>query len=221
MNPYLDESLPLAGEEKSVAALREPLAKTPRNEMPWCILVIGALGTGKSTIAERLARALRFALVDSDIAKDMIPDYVADGAAALAVHLESEFLASDVAARLRGERQSYVRAIAGTDAKAMAGMAAGLHVDGYQIFLLHLTLDFDEAYRRMVRRLLASGRVMASVEQARAVADLPARTFDALGRAGLLDGWADLDVSGAPRSEKVREVAGAAPAELVEELHLV
>lgn len=217
MSPWLNERKMIDWER---AATRERRATTSEPSAPhgaWCILVIGGLETGKSTLAERIAKSTSMSLIDPDMAPTWIPD--GGGIDAGAVHPEAQYLTAQASTSIRAKGGDMVRVMVGTDAEALMGFIADLRPDGYQVHLAHLTLDPTEALRRLLHRFLDTGRFTRPAD-AREIAAIPPRTFDTLTRAGVLDGWIDLDVSGPPGTGHSREKAGIAPASLADVLPL-
>lgn len=155
------------------------------------VVLIGAPASGKSTVAEPLARAMKAAIVDPDEAKKIIPEY-AGGLGANAVHEESSELAGDVlhSASLLGE--NLVLPKVGANPGSIERLVGELKADGYSVAVMHVDVAPDEAWRRMFGRWRSLGRIIPPEFMSKAI-DGPGLTYKILKEKGLADGYAQID----------------------------
>lgn len=128
-------------------------------------IVTGPGGAGKSTIvADPLARRFGAALVDADEAKPIMPEY-RNGLGATAVHEESTDLMyghDGVFGKLAGEGANMVIGKIGHNPESIRKLQTALEAKGYEVNLVNLRVDPEEAFRRRIGRFLRTGRVNSS-----------------------------------------------------------
>jgi hypothetical protein len=165
--------------------------------------VLGPPAAGKSTFSERIARERYAAIVDSDEAKKIIPEY--DGGAGVnAVHAESSQLAKLVADRLYGEKANLVFPTVGIHFPAVRTLIKRLNRLGYQVDLVHVHVAPDEAFRRMIGR---HKERLISLEFFNKVGDEPRRTYNLIRREGLAHEAIEIDANGAPGQHVITDGA--------------
>jgi len=118
-------------------------------------IVLGPPAAGKSMFSERLARERHAAIVDPDEAKKIIPEYDG-GAGADAVHAESCELAGLVAKRLAKDKANLVFLRIGADPNSIRELISELNGLGYRVDLVHIRVERNEAFRRMIGRYLTN-----------------------------------------------------------------
>lgn len=177
-------------------------------------ILIGAPASGKSTVANPLARALQATIVDADEAKKIVPEYQG-GIGANAVHEESSALADEVLARAVLDGDNLVLPKVGGKAGSIEKLTARLKAEGYSVNVALVDVPADEAWRRMIGRWRATGRIIPPGFMAEAI-DGPPRTYDVLKSKGAADGFARIDNSpglGEPR-RILEDPQGIVPADL-------
>jgi Zeta toxin len=121
-------------------------------------ILLGPPAAGKSTFSEQLARKRYAAIVDSDEAKKIIKEYNG-GSGANAVHVESGELAALVTELLMNENANLVFPRVGADPRSIRQLITDLKLQGYHVDLVLMNVAPDEAFRRMIRRYLKTGRL--------------------------------------------------------------
>lgn len=163
-------------------------------------ILIGAPAAGKSTVANPWARSRSAAIVDADEAKKIIPEY-RGGIGAGAVHEESSELAEEVLARVLEDGLNVVLPKVGGSPGSIERLAATLREFGYRIEVVHVDVPADEAWRRMIGRFRATGRIIPPEVMAKGI-DGPGATYQVLKEKGTADDYFQIDNSpglGEPR----------------------
>ena len=124
----------------------------------------------------------------------MLPEY-ADGIGTTAVHMESHQIAEQVLDALSNEGANVVIPRVGGTPDTIQDQIDVLRRGGYRIFVINVDVPSDEAFRRMLGRFAATGRLIDPV-YARNVGDGPARTYEILKQEGGFAGFAEIDNSG-------------------------
>ena len=166
-------------------------------------IILGPPASGKSRLSETYARERNAAIVDSDEAKKVIPEYD-NGAGTSAVHEESSdlmFGENGVLERLVDEGANLVLPKVGHSPGSIRQIIQGLKQEGYRVNLVNMNVEPAEAYRRMIGRFLKTGRVIGS-DYFGAVGDKPTKTYYTLKGEGGLHEAADIDVNGPIGAER-------------------
>lgn len=179
------------------------------------VILLGAPAAGKSSIANPYARSLGAAIVDADEAKKIIPEFDG-GIGANAVHEESSELIGDVleAAALGGD--NLVLPKVGGRAASIERQVSGLKSLGYQVDLVLVDLPPDAAWRRMIGRFVATGRIIPPEVMQRGIDGAPL-TYDLLKQKGIADAYAKIDNTPGPDQPRgvIEDDGGILPEELV------
>lgn len=193
------------GYEPAVARLEDDAraysTKGPVKREREAILVWGPPAAGKSRFAEKLAAERRAAIADPDDAKKVIPGFEG-GKAASAVHEESAEMSADVLKRLVEKGTNLVLPRVGHDLNSARRYVTQLQEQGYHVSVVNMTVDPAEAYRRMIRRFLKTGRVIGS-DYFSGVGTKPRENYYTLKQEGLFDEGIDIDANGPPASARV------------------
>lgn len=176
----------------------------PRREAR-CLLLLGPPGSGKSVIAERLARAGGAAIVDADDANAEIPEYE-DGPGSSAVHHEAALLAIHVLAGLLREKTNIILPKVGGVPEMSLRLLRLVASERYTVHLGQVLLSYDETVRRAAARYLTSGRLPDPAYLRDVGARSPA-TYDLLKEDCLVSSTAVFD-TGRPDHLVVRGVSG-------------
>jgi hypothetical protein len=156
-------------------------------------IVLGRPAAGKSIISERIAHLRYAALIDSEKAKKIIPEYD-NGLGVQAVHVESCDLSALVADRLIDDKANLVFPTVGTNLAYIRSLVQMLGRLGYQVDLVHVDVAPDEAFRRMIG--LYKERLIA-LDYINAVGDKPRQTYYTIKREGLAHEAVEIDANGA------------------------
>lgn len=165
------------------------------------VIVMGPPAAGKSSIAEDIARRHGFAIIDSDDAKKIIPEFDR-GIGAAAVHEESTALANRAADILLDEGDNVLYPRVGGNPESLARDIALLKEAGYKVDVLHILVDADEAMRRMVGRFLATGRLIPPPYLITQL-DRTRPSFHVLKEKGVANAFAEIDLNGPPGTQRV------------------
>lgn len=159
-------------------------------------IVLGPPASGKSMISERLARSRFAALVDPDEAKPAMPGYQG-GIGANSVHEESSEISVGVLKELARTGTNLVLPKVGARIESIRGLIQDLQAIGYRVDIANMTVSPENAYRRMIRRFLTTGRIV-STEYFDAVGEKPRQTYYILKNEGLANEAIDIDGNGPP-----------------------
>lgn len=124
-------------------------------------LVLGPPASGKSKLSEQLAAERHAAIVDPDDVKFALPEYDG-GRGTSATHEESASIAATVQKKLMDDGTDIIIPRVGGSLDSVRGYIDKLSRAGYRVNLVNLTVDPAEAYRRMIRRFLKTGRIIGS-----------------------------------------------------------
>ena len=149
-----DQARALAWTDEGLSVPASPVKAERR-----ATILLGPPAAGKSTIANPLARARNAMIVDADEAKKLIPEYD-QGIGAAAVHEESSALADRVLAQAVQEGQNVVLPKVGANSASIDRLATLLTQSGYRVDLVLVDVPAPVAMQRMVRRFLATGRII-------------------------------------------------------------
>lgn len=163
------------------------------------VIVIGPPAAGKSFFSERLAKAKKAAIPDSDDVKKALPEFEG-GKAASSVHEESSDIGADVLARLVEAGDNLVIPKVGHDVDKLRTSIQDLQNQGYHVSVVSMTVEPAEAYRRMIRRFLKTGRVIGS-DYFTGVGTKPRENYYTLKDEGIFDDGLDIDANGPPGTQ--------------------
>jgi hypothetical protein len=171
-------------------------------------ILLGPPAAGKSTIAEGLAIDQRAAILDPDDIKKRLPEYEG-GVGAAAVHEESSDLAKILEGIMRAEGTNMIVPKVGGSAGSIEKLVARMRESGYEVAVVNMAVEPDEAYRRMIGRFVDTGRIIPP-KYMDEVGNNPTLTYRALRDGGAADGFAEIDNNGAFRAPKpVTERSGS------------
>lgn len=141
-------------------------------------LILGPPAAGKSTSAERIASTQGYAIVDSDDAKKVVPEFD-DGLNANGVHAESSELQKEVLRKMLGRGDNVILPLVGGSPGSIEKRIKGLQAAGYDVTVDVLDVHPDEAARRMAGRTLSKGRHIAT-GYAASIGSSPLQTYETL-----------------------------------------
>ena len=173
-------------------------------------IVLGPPAAGKSTIANELAIANRSAILDSDEIKKTLPEYEG-GVGASAVHEESSNLAKELQALMIERGTNIVLPKVGHSASSIRDVISLYKNKGYKVRLVNMDVTPENAFQRMIRRFVSTGRIIPP-EYLDRVGSNPSATYKTLKQEGVADGYAEIDNNGGFNEPKtVREISGENP----------
>jgi len=163
---YFDEELK-ARENKYVPQLirqAESYAKGTVNQDRKAVIAIGLPASGKSHFAEKIAKKIGAAIVDSDDAKKILPEF-GNGLGANAVAVESSFLSQQVLEdQLSKGDNIVIPKVGGSNkVKSLDKLIYKLQDDyNYDVDIVLVDTDFNSAATRVLNRFVATGRYIPS-----------------------------------------------------------
>jgi len=191
-----------------VAKAREQAGETGQDRT--ATIVLGPPAAGKSTVANKIAKAQRAAIIDPDDIKATLPEYDG-GIGANATHEESSDLANALMDGMMAEGENLVIPKVGGNEASIARVIAKLREAGYVVRVASMAVEPAEAYRRMILRFVNTGRLIAP-EYVDAVGDKPAAVFRSLRDQDAADGFAEIDNNGGIDDPKaISEIQGENP----------
>jgi len=155
------------------------------------VIVLGPPAAGKSTIANPIAQKMGAVILDPDDIKKAMPEYK-NGIGANAVHEESSYITSLVEQVAVGSGANVLIPKVGSNPKSVKGLIERLRQNGYEIDLVDMKVDYQEARRRMFVRFVDTGRLVPP-NYVREVGNNPGKTFDTLKAEGAADGYTRID----------------------------
>tara|TARA_R100000995_G_scaffold82411_1_gene56309 strand:- start:539 stop:4069 length:3531 start_codon:yes stop_codon:yes gene_type:complete len=141
-------------------------------------IMLGPPASGKSYFANKVAQARNAAIVDSDEAKAVLPEFQG-GIGANAVHAESTTLAELVMRQATTAGDNIVIPRTGRTVAEIQTTIDGLRTMGYEVDIILMQVSADTAYRRMISRFIEKGRLIPP-DYIRAVGDNPQLTYNAV-----------------------------------------
>jgi len=164
------------------------------NQDKRAAIVLGPPAAGKSTIANPIARRMNAAIIDSDEAKKILPEYDG-GIGANAVHEESSALAERVLNMALELGDNVVIPKVGGTVGSIEKLVNKLKEKGYSVDLVDMSVTYKNARNRMFLRFVKEGRLI-NPDYVRQVGDNPGKTYDTLKQQGKADGYTRIDNNG-------------------------
>jgi hypothetical protein len=203
--------LPIIVEE----AIRLPYVETGTSlSMPErgrkAFVLIGPPAAGKSTIANELAIVNKAAIPDADQVKSFIPEY-AGGIGAAAVHEESVELLAEAQKSMVNEGYNLVAQKVGHSDKSIRNLIKSLKESDYDVSLVNMHVDPDEAFRRMIGRFIRTGRIIPP-SYFNSIGNSPRLVYNNMKEEGIADGYAEIDNNGGLNEPKrILDISGKNP----------
>ena len=164
------------------------------NQQKRAVIVLGPPASGKSTLANPVARKMNAAVIDSDVAKKLLPEYQG-GIGANAVHRESKNISERVLDLALEFGDNIIIPKVGDEEASIAKLIKKFRDKGYSVDLFDMSVTYSEARKRMFLRFVKEGRLI-NPDYVRLVGENPGKTFDALKAKGAADGYTRIDNNG-------------------------
>ena len=124
-------------------------------------IVIGGPASGKSSLADPLAKQTGSLIVDSDMAKERLPEFIeSDGKRADQVHLESQRISEKVLEVAVENGDNILLPIVGKSEKSIMNKYNMLTEAGYDVHLRLVYLPLEKTVDRAVSRYRETGRLV-------------------------------------------------------------
>ncbi len=164
------------------------------NQNKRAAIVLGPPASGKSTLANPIARKMNAAVIDSDEVKKIMPEHQG-GIGANAVHQESKNIAERVLNVSIELGDNVVIPKVGGEEESIANLIKKLKDKGYSVDLVDMSVTYSEARKRMYLRFVKEGKLIFP-DYVRDIGNKPGQTYDALKAKGAADGYTRIDNNG-------------------------
>ena len=167
--------------------------------------LIGLPASGKSYFAEQLAKKTKSAIIDSDDAKKMMPEFKGGLGANATAPMSSKYAAS-VMDNITNLGANIIIPSVGGSSKygSMEKKISMLKSKGYSVDVILIDTDFNHALVRMMNRFVDTGRLIAT-DYFLDVENTPRDTYNRLKDSGLIDNYAFLNNNFAKGEQTVEE----------------
>lgn len=141
--------------------IKELYGKGAKKKEKQAYLIIGLPASGKSSMANPLEAETGSLIVDSDMAKERLPEFIeSDGRRADQVHLESQVIAEEVLKIAMNNGDNIVLPIVGKSEKSIMSKHDKLKEAGYDVHLRLVDLPIEKTIERAVNRYRETGRLV-------------------------------------------------------------
>lgn len=123
-------------------------------------LIVGLPASGKSTISDPLVEREGALLIDSDKAKELLPEF-SNGLLARAVHEESDHIVHAVLGLALQNNDNIVWPIVGKTYSSLQDKIKKFKENGYAVNLVYVDLPIDKAVERVKNRFKEDGRLVS------------------------------------------------------------
>jgi predicted ABC-type ATPase len=162
-------------------------------EVKRAVIVLGPPASGKSSIANPLARKLNASILDPDEAKKLLPEFDG-GVGSNATHVESKLITEQVRDIMIGNGDNILIPTVGLDPEKIRQQVKIYKNNGYLVDLVDVSVPADIARIRMLVRF-AKSRKLIPPKYIDKVGDLPSKTYDILKKENIADGYSRIDNS--------------------------
>jgi len=122
---------------------------------------MGLPASGKSTIADSVAKENGDLIIDSDMDKEKLPEFNG-GILANAVHAESSAIAAQILNTAISAGDNVVLPIVGTFEEDVQRNIDALKSEGYEVNLYHVALTLEKTLERTQNRFKETGRLVST-----------------------------------------------------------
>jgi predicted ABC-type ATPase len=158
------------------------------------IIVLGPPASGKSSIANPIARKHGAAIIDADEAKKLLPEFH-NGAGANAVHKESKELAEVLQVQAIDDGLNVVIPTVGSKPEVIRKLIKKFKDSGYNVDLVGMDVSYTNARNRMLMRFVGEGRYIP-LDYIQSIGNKPLEVYNVLRKEGLADGFTQIDNNG-------------------------
>tara|TARA_R100000742_G_C4279680_1_gene105273 strand:+ start:11161 stop:14934 length:3774 start_codon:yes stop_codon:yes gene_type:complete len=161
------------------------------------VILLGQPASGKSSIANPIARKMKAIIADSDEAKKILPEYQG-GIGANAVHSESSMINDLILFNAVRNGDNIVIPQTGGRLETIEKNIKLLVDAGYDVTLGNVDVTFDNAMNRMIRRFISTGRLIP-LEVMKEIGNLPKNNYNQI--KGKVNGYFEID-NNQPKGER-------------------
>jgi predicted ABC-type ATPase len=158
------------------------------------IIILGPPASGKSSIANPIARKHGAAIIDADEAKKLLPEFH-NGAGANAVHKESKELAEVLQVQAIDDGLNVVIPTVGSKPEVIRKLIKKFKDSGYNVDLVGMDVSYTNARNRMLMRFVGEGRYIP-LDYIQSIGNKPLEVYNVLRKEGLADGFTQIDNNG-------------------------
>ncbi len=162
------------------------------------VILLGPPASGKSSLANPIARDLRAMIIDPDEVKKALPEYQ-DGIGAHAVHEESSHISKEIRDDALEQGANLLLPKVGDKAGSIQALTRLLKENGYDVEITLMQVDYKEVRNRMYGRFLETGRFVPP-SYLKSVGNKPSETFEVLKKKGVANGYSKVD-NNAPKDQ--------------------
>lgn len=185
----------------------ELYGKGAKRQEKKAYILLGPPASGKSTVADALVKETGALIVDSDMAKEKLPEF-AGGKGASAVHLESKAIIDKVLERAVRSGDNVILPLVGHEHGKLKRQVSDLQELGYDVHVHLVHLPPHKTFRRAVARFAETGRYIPPRYIFATVGASPAKNYLRLIEEGVIDhGKAEAYSSDVPRGVSPRRLS--------------
>lgn len=141
--------------------VKELYGKGAKKQEKQAYLIIGLPASGKSSMANPLEAETGSLIVDSDMAKERLPEFIeSNGQRADQVHLESQIISEEVLKIAMQNGDNMILPIVGKSEKSIMSKYDRLKAAGYDVHLRLVDLPIEKTIERAVNRFRETGRLV-------------------------------------------------------------
>jgi len=177
-------------DEKPKIPYPGPVTNSP-DATKRAVIILGPPASGKSTIANPIARKFDATIIDPDEAKKLLPEYQG-GVGANAVHSESKAIIELVQEIAMEQGDNIVIPTVGQDLGKLRTQIKTLKDRGYEVDVVDVVVPAADARIRMYGRFADTGRIIPA-KYLDEVGDNPSKNYDILREEGIADGYTRID----------------------------
>lgn len=183
-------------DSKSLAWRKDklPVPDNPVKFEKKAIIILGPPASGKSSIANPIARKHNAAIIDSDEAKKLFPEF-SDGAGANAVHKESKVIAEVLQTKAIDQGMNVVIPTVGSKPDVIAALINKFKANGFEVDLVGMDVSYLNARNRMLMRFVDTGRYIP-LDYIQSIGNKPLEVYNTIKKEGIADGYTQIDNNG-------------------------
>ena len=141
--------------------VKELYGKGAKKQEKQAYLIIGLPASGKSSMANPLEAETGSLIIDSDMAKERLPEFIeSNGQRADQVHLESQIISEEVLKIAMQNGDNMILPIVGKSEKSIMSKYDRLKAAGYDVHLRLVDLPIEKTIERAVNRFRETGRLV-------------------------------------------------------------